>query len=82
MTNNHTLEEANMRTENIKLLDLDDAEILNYTYKYLLGRAIDMLNKCYEHQIEPYNNKDVIELISNTIEAQKQIQESLFKGAK
>ena len=82
MTNNHTLEEANMRTENIKLLDLDDAEILNYTYKHLLGRAIDMLNKCYEHQIEPYNNQELAELIVNTEEAQQQIQETLLRGEK
>ena len=71
-----------MRKENIKLLDLNDSEVLNYTYHHLLTKAIDMLTKCYEYKIEPYNNKDVIELISNTIEAQKQIQESLFKGAK
>ena len=71
-----------MRTKNIKLLDLGDAEVLNYTYKYLLTRAVNMLNKCYEHQIEPYNNQELAELIVNTEEAQQQIQETLLRGEK
>jgi len=71
-----------MRTENIKLLDLDNTEVLDHTYNYLLNRAVNMLIKCYEYKIEPYNNKEVFELIDNTVKIQEQIKVSLLRGQK
>ena len=67
-----------MRTENIKLLDLDNTEVLDHTYNFLLNRAINMLIKCYEYKVEPYNNKEVSEIINNTVEVQEQIKKALL----
>lgn len=66
-----------MRTENIKLLDLENNEVLNHTYKRLLTDAINMLNKCYEYKIEPYNNYELGSLIVDLEQAQQEINEGL-----
>lgn len=63
-----------MRAENIRLLDLENNEVLNHTYKRLLTDAIDMLNKCYEYKIkEPYNNYELGSLIVDLEQAQQEI---------
>ena len=65
-----------MRTENIKLLDLENNEVLNHTYKRLLTDAIVMLNKCYEGEIEePYSDYEVGSLIVDLKQSQIEIDE-------
>jgi len=67
-----------MRTENIRLLDLENNEVLNHTYKRLLTDAINMLNKCYKGKIEePYNNYELGSLIVDLEQAQEEINEGL-----
>lgn len=67
-----------MRTENIRLLDLKNNEVLNHTYRRLLTDAIAMLNKCYEGKIEePFSDDEVGSLIVNLEQAQIEIDELL-----
>ena len=67
-----------MRTENIRLLDLENNEVLNHTYKRLLTDAIKMLNKCYEGKIEePYNDYELGCLIVDLKQAQIEVNELL-----
>ena len=67
-----------MRTETIRLLDLNNNEVLNHTYKRLLTDAIEMLNKCYEGKIEePYNDYELGCLIVDLGQSQIEINELL-----
>tara|TARA_R110002012_G_scaffold149363_1_gene308358 strand:- start:242 stop:448 length:207 start_codon:yes stop_codon:yes gene_type:complete len=67
-----------MRTENIRLLDLENNEVLNHTYKRLLTDAVKMLNKCYEGKIEePYNDYELGSLIVDLKQAQIEVNELL-----
>lgn len=69
-----------MRTENIRLLDLENNEVLNHTYNNLLEKAIDMLDKCYSCEIEPYNSNEVGSLLVDLKNAQHEIKKG--RGAK
>ena len=67
-----------MRTENIRLLDLENNEVLNHTYKRLLTDAVKMLNKCYKGKIEePYNDYELGSLIVDLKQAQIEVNELL-----
>ena len=69
-----------MRTENIRLLDLENNEVLNHTYNNLLEKAIDMLDRCYSYEIEPYNSNEVGSLLIDLKNAQHEIKKG--RGAK